>query len=81
MHIGARSALSTEGHLSYDSDAPQVRSAQSDSTRVIKVNRHKTNRRKTRPCCIRFEVFGGDNIVVTCIMTCHSLVGRYRSVG
>jgi len=38
--------------LSSNSDAPQVGGAQSDSTRVVKVNRHKTNRRKTRPYCI-----------------------------
>jgi len=35
--------------LSCDSDAPQVGSAWSDSTGVVKVNRRKTNRRKTRP--------------------------------
>ena len=38
-----------KGRLSCDSDAPQVGSARSDSTRVVKVNRRKTNRRKTRP--------------------------------
>jgi len=38
--------------LSCDSDAPQVGSARSDSTRVVKVNRPKTNHRKTRPYCI-----------------------------
>jgi hypothetical protein len=35
-----------KGRLSCDSDAPQVGSTRSDSTRVIKVNR-----RKTRPYC------------------------------
>jgi len=34
--------------LSWDSDAPQVGSARPDSTRVVEVNRRKTNRRKTR---------------------------------
>jgi hypothetical protein len=38
-----------KGRLSYDSDAPQVGSARSDWTRVVKVNRRKTVRRKTRP--------------------------------
>jgi len=47
MHTGK----DLEGRLSCDSDAPQVRSARSDSTRVVKVNRPKTNRRKTRPYC------------------------------
>jgi len=38
--------------LSCDSDPPQVGSAPSDSTGVVKVNCRKTNRRKTRPYCI-----------------------------
>ena len=38
--------------MSGDSDAPQVGSARSDSTRVLKVNRRKTNRHKTRPYCV-----------------------------
>jgi len=41
-----------QGRLSCDSDAPQVGSVRSDSTRVVKVNRRKTNRRKTRPYSI-----------------------------
>jgi hypothetical protein len=41
----AGSALSRQRTLC-NSDAPQVGSAQSDSTRVVKVNRHKT-----RPYC------------------------------
>jgi hypothetical protein len=40
-----------KGHLSCDSDAPQVRGAQSDLVRVVKVNNCKTDHRKTRPCC------------------------------
>ena len=40
-----------KGRLSCDSDAPQVWSARSDWTRVIKLNHRKTNRRKTRPYC------------------------------
>jgi len=36
-------------YLSCDSDAPQVGSARSDWTRVVKVNRRKTNHLKTRP--------------------------------
>jgi len=43
--------------LSCDSDAPQVGSARSDWTRFVKVNRRKTNRRKTRPYCISFKPF------------------------
>jgi len=41
-----------KGRLSCDSDAPQFGSARSDSTRVVKVNRRKTNCRKMRPYCI-----------------------------
>ena len=37
--------------LSCDSDAPQVGSARSNSTRVVKVNRPKTNSSKMRPYC------------------------------
>jgi len=37
--------------LSCDSDAPRIGSARSDETSVVKVNRRKTNRRKTRPYC------------------------------
>jgi hypothetical protein len=43
-----------KGSLSCDSDAPQVGSARSDSTRVVKVNHHKTNFCKMRPYCIHF---------------------------
>ena len=50
-HTTGRSHLK-KGRLSCDSDAPQVGSARSDWTRVIKVNRRKTNRRKTRPYCV-----------------------------
>ena len=39
-------------HLICDSDAPQVGSARSDLTRVVKVKHRKANRRKTRPFCI-----------------------------
>jgi hypothetical protein len=41
-----------KGCLSCDSDAPQVRSAQSDLTRVVKVKCRKTNHRKMRPYCV-----------------------------
>jgi len=41
--------------LSCDRDAPQVGNARSDSTRVVKVNRLKTNRRKTRPYSISVD--------------------------
>jgi len=44
--------------LSCDSDAQQVGSARSDWTRVVKVNRLKTNRRKTRTYCIVNEACG-----------------------
>jgi len=40
-----------KGRLSCDSDAPQVGSARFDSTRFVKMNRRKTNLRKTRSCC------------------------------
>jgi hypothetical protein len=56
MHIGKE----LEAHQvekrrwSWDSDAPQVGSARSDSTGVVKVNRRETNRRKTRPYSIFF---------------------------
>jgi len=38
-----------KGRLSCDSDAPQVGSAWTESTSVVKVNRRKSKRRKTRP--------------------------------
>ena len=38
-----------KGPSSCDSEAAQVGSAQSNSTRVVKVNRHKTNHHKMRP--------------------------------
>jgi len=38
-----------KGHLNCDSDAPQVGSARSNLTRIVKVNRHETNHQKTRP--------------------------------
>jgi len=41
--------------LSYNSNAPQVGSVRSDSTRIVKVNGRKTNRRKKRPCCLRLQ--------------------------
>ena len=40
-----------KGRWSCDSYAPQIGSAQSHSTRVVKVNGPKKNRRKTRPYC------------------------------
>ena len=53
MHIGKEleAHYVEKGRLSCDSDALQVGSARSDWTRVIKVNRRKTNRCKTRPYC------------------------------
>ena len=55
MHTGKEleAQYVEKGRLSCDSDAPQVESALSDATRVVKVNRRKTNRRKTRPYCIQ----------------------------
>jgi len=44
-----------KGLLSCDSDAPQVGSPRFDSICVLKVNRRKTNRRKTRTYCISFD--------------------------
>ena len=41
-----------KGRLSCDSNAPKVGGARCGSTSVVELNRHKTNRRKTRPCCI-----------------------------
>jgi len=40
-----------KGRLSCDSEAPQVGGARFDWARVVKVNRRKTNRRKTRTYC------------------------------
>jgi hypothetical protein len=56
MHTGRKLAAPQveKGHLNCDSDAPQGGSAGSDSTRVVKLNRHKTNCHKRRPYC--FEV-------------------------
>jgi len=58
-HKRARSALSKKGCLICKSDAPQFRSAWSDSTRVVKVNRHKMKCRKMRPYCIAFGIIRG----------------------
>jgi len=41
--------LIEKGCLSCNSDTPQVGSARSDTTRVVKVNRRKTNRCKRDP--------------------------------
>ena len=49
------------GRLNCDSDAPQVGSARSDSARVVKVNRRKTNRRKSRPYCILVRYYKEKN--------------------
>jgi hypothetical protein len=53
MHTGKELEIHQveKGRLNCDSDAPQVGSAWSDSTSVVKVNRRKTNRPKTRPYC------------------------------
>jgi peroxiredoxin len=53
MHIGKdlEAHQVEKGHLSCDSEAPQVGSTWPDSTRVVKVNRHKVNDHKTRPYC------------------------------
>ena len=53
MHTGKQlEAHQVEkGRLSYDSDAPQVGSAPSNLTRVVKVNHRKTNGHETRPYC------------------------------
>jgi len=57
MHIGKELEAHwvQKGRLSCDSDAPKVGSTRSDWTTVVKVNRRKTNRRKTRPYCISFD--------------------------
>ena len=54
MHIGKELEAHQvqKARLSCDSDTPQVGSAWSDSTRVVQVNRHKTNHHKNRPYCI-----------------------------
>jgi hypothetical protein len=55
-----------KGRLSCDSDAQKVGSARSDSTRVVRVNRRKTNCRKTRPYFIlkfRFIHYSKDNVL------------------
>jgi hypothetical protein len=49
--------------LSCDSDAPQVRSARSDWTRVAQVNRHIMNCRKTRSYCIFLAQFDVTNLM------------------
>jgi hypothetical protein len=41
-----------KGPLRCDSYATQVGNARSYSSRLVKMNRRKTNRRKTRPYCI-----------------------------
>ena len=51
MHSGKQleAHWAQKGCLIGDSDAPQVGSARSDWTGVLKVNRRKTDRRKMRP--------------------------------
>jgi hypothetical protein len=66
--------------LSCDSDALQVGSAWSDSTRVVKVNRHKTNCRKTKPYCILlYESFSekkdADYINIDPVIKCYISTG------
>jgi hypothetical protein len=58
MHIGKELEAHwvEKGRLSCDSDAPHVWTARSDSTRVVEVNRRKTNRRKTRPYRINVDI-------------------------
>jgi hypothetical protein len=61
------SSLNTERTLELrDSDAPQVGSARSDSARVVKVNRRKTKRRKTR---------------LYCTVKCIGVIDRYKHCG
>ena len=70
MHTGNElEAPSLEkGRLSCDSDAPQVGSARSDSTRAVKVNRRKTNRRKTKPYCIFLPILSYKNITDSLVL-------------
>ena len=51
MHTGKElETLQLEkGHLSCDSDVPKVGNVRSDATEVVKVNRRKKSRRKTKP--------------------------------
>jgi hypothetical protein len=59
-----------KGRLSCDSDAPQVGSPRSESTKVVKVNRSKTKHRKTRPYCtfIYLRAFVGFDMISNCSM-------------
>ena len=51
-----------KGHLSCDSDAPQVGSALSNSTRVVKVNRHEMNSCETRPYCVYMYIYRDNQL-------------------
>jgi hypothetical protein len=64
MHTGKEQELRQieKGRLNCDSDAPQVGSAWSDFTGVIKVNRHTTNCHKTRSYCISVTQCIAQNI-------------------
>ena len=59
MHTGKelQAHLLEKGRLSCDSDAPQIGSVWSESTRVVKVSYRNMNRRKTRPYCIYKHLF------------------------
>ena len=64
MHIGKEPEAHRveKGRLSCVRDEPQVGSARWDWTSVVKVNRLKTNRRKTRPYCNLFTLLNYNNI-------------------
>jgi hypothetical protein len=67
MHVGKdlEAHKVEEGRLSCDSDASQVVSVRSDSTGVIELNRHKTNRRKKIPyCSVSQTVVRGPQVVL-----------------
>ena len=66
-----------KGPLSCDSDAPQVGSARSDSTMVVKVNHRKTNRRKARP----YSVFIENTHCAACSYTAQSRLHPANWVG
>jgi len=88
MHTGKELEVhqGEKGRLSWDGDAPQIGSARSDWTRVVKVGHLKTNRRKTRPYRILkdqqmhfgFMVVillhsGQLHISATCGLLCHKI--------
>jgi hypothetical protein len=71
-----------KGHLSCDSDAPQAASARSDSSKVVKLNRHKTKRRKRRPYCVYISnvLYSTEYKKYACVFTVISITKQHKNI-